>query len=300
MAMNDKHLLTNGSDGRVRVVNPVIGKVLRTLVGHTGRVDSIQYCADVNMFITASQGDKSVRVWRQYGAGYECMLCVSDARITLVNGTIDGLLIIATAFDDPTTMRVWKWDGDDDGAYACKRIVATSELSRCIKVLLSGAHTDILIAHFLGNDTCAYSLRTGELVYRHSEVMPKRYPSYSHVQHVCKICPLPVPFFKPSKNIHTKHVLDPSIAHMCRAQVLVTDDGERLVTGGVHGVSVRRVLDGHTFGTAVWSKDVRSGQRCMYSMRSIPGHAELLVTESGDFRIDLWDVDAGACKRIPK
>ncbi len=88
MAMNDKHLLTNGSDGRVRVVNPVIGKVLRTLVGHTERVDSIQYCADVNMFITASQGDKSVRVWRQHGAGYECVLCVSNARITLVNGTM--------------------------------------------------------------------------------------------------------------------------------------------------------------------------------------------------------------------
>jgi hypothetical protein len=87
---------------------------------------------------------------------------------------------------------------------------------------------------------------------------------------------------------------------MCPAQVLVTDDGERLVTGGVHGVSVRRVLDGAVVGTAVWSKDVRPGQRCMYSMHLVPGHAELLVTESGDFRIDLWDIDAGACKRVFK
>ena len=84
--MNDKHLLTNGKDGRVRVICATTGKVLRTIAGHTERVDSIQYCADANVFITASGDDKSVRVWRQYGAGYECVLCVSDARLTLVQG----------------------------------------------------------------------------------------------------------------------------------------------------------------------------------------------------------------------
>jgi hypothetical protein len=77
-------------------------------------------------------------------------------------------------------MRVGKWD-DDGGAYVYERTIGTPELSRCNKVLLSDTHTDILIAHFFCNDTRAYSLRTGQLVYRHSEVLPKRQVGFSHV-----------------------------------------------------------------------------------------------------------------------
>jgi hypothetical protein len=62
------------------------------------------------------------------------------------------------------------------------------------------------------------------------------------------------------------------------------------LTGGAHGVSVRRVLDGRVLGAVAWPND---DDRNMSSMQLVPGHTGLLITASFNLRIDLWDVDAG-------
>lgn len=70
MAMNNMHVLLGGVDGRVRVLHPTTGQVIRTLTRHTGEIASIQYCSGANMFITDSMdGDKAVLGWRPLVTG---------------------------------------------------------------------------------------------------------------------------------------------------------------------------------------------------------------------------------------
>jgi WD40 repeat protein len=61
-APDGKALLYGGTDGPVHVINPVDGKLIRTLVGHTAPVTAIRFHPSGTLLATASK-DRTVMLW---------------------------------------------------------------------------------------------------------------------------------------------------------------------------------------------------------------------------------------------
>jgi WD40 repeat protein len=68
-APDGKTLASGCKDRTIKLWDARTGKLLRTLTGHTGRVESLAFSPDGRLLATAGGGgDTSVRLWQFLGA----------------------------------------------------------------------------------------------------------------------------------------------------------------------------------------------------------------------------------------
>ncbi|MEM7129105.1 MAG: hypothetical protein AAF702_22425 [Chloroflexota bacterium] len=120
---DDSFFVTSNQFGLLRLWNASDGSLVRTISGHTSRVQSVQFSPDGTKLASGSY-DNTVRLWSIDGAQLLPPLSGHEKEITTVSWSPDGQYVASGSADK--TIRVW--------------IAATGELSQTLM-----GHTDTVI-----------------------------------------------------------------------------------------------------------------------------------------------------------
>mgnify|MGYP000350542091 CR=1 FL=1 len=101
-----KQIATGSQDGRARVWNVLGKKLMATMLGHTGAVNSIHFSPDGAQVITASE-DGSARVWDAATGKELTRLAGHGGGVTGARFSPDGVYALTWSWDG--TARLWNW-----------------------------------------------------------------------------------------------------------------------------------------------------------------------------------------------